>query len=612
VFKYLCTFCLCVSGLSVNVQAIEIEDYVTEVIQTHPLLLQRVHNYRQMVQDEKIAAAGWRPSLDLTATIGNYNTNTPITNLEDKEYNSHNAELTLTQNIYAGHDTENSIKQARARMKSEIQRIYDDADNIALEAIGLYMSVLKEGGLTELAKRNVDSHEYILRKIREYSESGIGRKSDEKQTMSRWAQARSGLIAQQNNLQDALSKLHFYLGRYVHFEDLVTPEALVLPNMNIDELVNQAFENHPAMKSAHFNIEAASFDYERAKSEDRPYLDLKLRKFLGDDIGGYDGPTDEYSVALELTYNLYNGGATTANKRKKISGIYGHREFAARVRRQITQSLNLSWAASKALTMQSDYLADYVKNSNTTLELYWEEFDVGRRDLLDLLDAEEEYNTARVKLIEADLDRINATYRVHEGAGQLFDVMGLDVEMDEHELRIAAVDVNEVNELPYDLNVDKDSVPDVLDQCENTLPDMETRFGCATNIDPDFGYEYAEDTTERRVEQLNFIYDSVELSNDGNARLMLVIDGLKQKVKDYNIVEIHAHSDNVGTSKYNMALSKRRAMALKVKLVEAGFSQNRIRVFGHGENDPIATNDTITGRDKNRRVEFVIKHVYAN
>jgi adhesin transport system outer membrane protein len=605
-------FALGVLSVSVNTAALDINEYVAEVIQTHPLLMQRVHNYRQMVEDEKIASAGWRPSLDLVGSAGNYNTNSPITNLQDREYGSYNTELVLTQNLYAGNDTSNSIKQAHARVLSEMQRIYDDADNIAIEAISLYMGVIKEGELTVLAKQNVDSHEYILKKIQEYSGSGMGRKSDEKQTMSRLAQARAGMVAQQNNLQDALSKLHFFLGRYVGVNELVRPTAPEIPKDEIDVLVDRAFKNHPAMKSAYFNIEAAEHDYERSKSEFLPNVNLKLRKQIGDDIGGFNGPTDEYSVALELSYNLYNGGASSAGKQKKISGIYGHREFAQRVRRQITQSLRLSWAGSQALNMQAGYLSDHVRDANSTLELYRQEFSVGRRDLLDLLDAEQEYNTAQVKWVEAESDKVNAAYRVHEGIGELFVAMEIDVQLVDNELRIVALNIDEVDELPYSLDEDSDDQVDVLDQCENSLPDVSTRFGCAVSLAPTFGYEHITDTAEQTAANLNFIYDSVDLTPAGNDQLMVVMDELKSKVAHYNVVEIHAYTCNVASQGYNQDLSKRRAMALKRKLIDAGFSENRIRAYGHGENNPIASNKTEQGRDANRRVEFVVKHVYAN
>lgn len=607
---------LALSAMSGNVQALNLNEYVTEVVQTHPLLFQRIHNYRQLVEDENIAKAGWRPSVDLTASVGDYNTNSPITGLVDRDYNSDSTALTITQNLYKGHDTTNAIKQTRARRLSELQRIYDDADNIAIDAIGLYIEAVKEARLAELARRNVDAHARILQQITEHTSSGVGRQSDQEHAAARLAEARAGLIAQQNNLLDTLTKVHFYLGRYLSEEELVAPSEVDVPDGTIDVLVATAFDQHPAMKSAALNISAAQYDYERVKSQFLPNVDLKLSKLRGDDIGGFDGPTDEYSISLEMSYNLYNGGKSTAERRKKLSGIYGHRDFASRVRRQITQSLRLSWAANEALGEQLDYLSAHVDASNRTLESYREEFLVGRRDLLDLLDAEGELNDSLVKLAEAELDKVYATYRVREGLGELFDAMNLAVELGEEELKIVNLSVNQVDSLPFDFDIDKDGEPDISDQCENSTPGAVTRFGCETQIDADFEYSAAVETAiqnavenieaQERREQFKFGYKSEQLTQADNARLIALIDELKSNSDSYSTIEVLTYTDNVGSNLYNLRLSERRAEAVRQRLVENGIDASRVTAVGMGETNPIADNSTDEGRARNRRVEFVI------
>ena len=71
-------------------------------------------------------------------------------------------------------------------------------------------------------------------------------------------------------------------------------------------------------------------------------------------------------------------------------------------------------------------------------------------------------------------------------------------------------------------------------------------------------------------------------------------------------VDVIGHTDNVGAESYNQDLSTRRAGAVSGILVRSGVSSNRIRSYGRGERDPIATNLTAEGRAQNRRVEIVI------
>lgn len=75
-------------------------------------------------------------------------------------------------------------------------------------------------------------------------------------------------------------------------------------------------------------------------------------------------------------------------------------------------------------------------------------------------------------------------------------------------------------------------------------------------------------------------------------------------------IEIHGHTDNVGSPESNMALSEARAFAVKnwlEKKFPLNFPQGRVQVFSHGQTNPVAANTSEAGRSKNRRVEIVIR-----
>jgi outer membrane protein OmpA-like peptidoglycan-associated protein len=72
-------------------------------------------------------------------------------------------------------------------------------------------------------------------------------------------------------------------------------------------------------------------------------------------------------------------------------------------------------------------------------------------------------------------------------------------------------------------------------------------------------------------------------------------------------VVITGHTDNVGSQKYNQALSLKRAQAVKNWLVEKGIASKRMRTVGRGQNEPVASNDTEDGRTENRRIEFYVE-----
>jgi len=86
------------------------------------------------------------------------------------------------------------------------------------------------------------------------------------------------------------------------------------------------------------------------------------------------------------------------------------------------------------------------------------------------------------------------------------------------------------------------------------------------------------------------------------------IDKLFEFMKKYDNINVlvEGYTDSVGTAKMNIALSQERADAVKARLVDRGISPDRITTRGYGKKYPVARNDTIAGRKKNRRVEVLL------
>jgi outer membrane protein OmpA-like peptidoglycan-associated protein len=68
-------------------------------------------------------------------------------------------------------------------------------------------------------------------------------------------------------------------------------------------------------------------------------------------------------------------------------------------------------------------------------------------------------------------------------------------------------------------------------------------------------------------------------------------------------IEISGHTDNVGNPKANKTLSQKRAQACRDYLISKGIDGSRLQAIGHGDERPIAPNDTDDGRQRNRRIE---------
>jgi outer membrane protein OmpA-like peptidoglycan-associated protein len=78
------------------------------------------------------------------------------------------------------------------------------------------------------------------------------------------------------------------------------------------------------------------------------------------------------------------------------------------------------------------------------------------------------------------------------------------------------------------------------------------------------------------------------------------------KIKKTMVIEIGGHTDNVGSDKVNMQLSRERAMTVRSYLIRKGISPERVTAKGYGDSKPINSNDTEEGRKQNRRTEVNI------
>ena len=101
-----------------------------------------------------------------------------------------------------------------------------------------------------------------------------------------------------------------------------------------------------------------------------------------------------------------------------------------------------------------------------------------------------------------------------------------------------------------------------------------------------------------------FDFDKSVLKAEGKSKL----DDLATKVRGINLEVVIAigHTDSIGSDAYNQKLSVRRAESVKAYLVSKGVEPNRIYTEGKGEKQPVASNKTKDGRQKNRRVEIEV------
>ena len=151
---------------------------------------------------------------------------------------------------------------------------------------------------------------------------------------------------------------------------------------------------------------------------------------------------------------------------------------------------------------------------------------------------------------------------------------------------------------------DHDGVPDSVDTCPEVAGEVRN-YGC-----PNYQKLVVHPDKLELKEKLYCAWDQASLENAS----FPILDDVAKALKD-NMgfrVQIEGHADSSGTYDHNQALSEKRAQTVLDYLAAHGVSRDRLVSKGFSSSVPIDTNDTVAGRENNRRVEFVVSFVILN
>jgi len=319
----------------------------------------------------------------------------------------------------------NEVDRQKARVLSSAYLLRDKADDVALRVAKAYIEVLRKKELESLANENVIIHERISDQINLRGESGVSRKADVDQVKGRLALAKSSFVATKINVVDAYSNYQAVVGRVP--VDLVSPdsiEKLMPPSM--EDAVQLAVYNHPALKSAKADLEARVFQKKVARSPYMPVLDIEVDKYWGEDVDGVVGKQEYLATWLRLRFNLFHGWKDKARKVETEYLVTEAQGIQQNAELQAVEAVRLSWMAYKAMLDRIKLLDEHVVASSATAQSYTKQFNIGKRTLLDVLDTSAEVITAKKDLVNARYDGLIAQYRILSDTGNLVPALGLE------------------------------------------------------------------------------------------------------------------------------------------------------------------------------------------
>ncbi len=395
---------------------------IERAITRSPEVLARYNAFKAAEGELEAVAGALLPKVDLTASIGDRRRNEPVFTGSFRE-NSYG--LQLTQLLWDGltsYYQKRQFTHARAVRLFEFQ---DASEAAALEAARAYYDVLRYRELVLLAEDNYIQHRAVWQQIDSRVRSGVGRRVDLEQATGRLALSESNLLVESANLHDVAARFQRIVGD-VPPRDFEFPASLTqkLPASVTDALTETVLQN-PQVRAAVENVRASVMARDSRRGVYDPRLQFRIREDRGNDLNGFPGQTRNQTAELLLNFNIFNG-FSDRGRVAQAEGLLGtardQRDKACRDTRQTTA---IAVNDVRKLSEQKTHLVAHRESVEKARDAYRQQFDIGQRSLLDLLDTENEVFQSRRAEANAKIDLETAYVRVHAGMGRLLPVLGL-------------------------------------------------------------------------------------------------------------------------------------------------------------------------------------------
>jgi adhesin transport system outer membrane protein len=387
-------------------------------------------------RDEADAAAGaWYPRVNAFADAGHrtYGYSGPLQSSADFAQNG--VRLELRQLLWDGLATNKEIERLGHAKLLRYFEFLDATEQVGLDAARAWYDVVRERRFVALAEENYVQHKVTFDQVQQRVKAGVGRGVDLEQVVARVALAQSGLVAERANLHDAIEHYLAVVGTLPPADSGAAADALARPLPATQAAaLEEAARRSPSVSAAIENLRAARAAAEGRKGAYQPRIEARVSAADGHNIDGNLYENHDAGAQVVLTWNLFNGGSDAARERQYASLLSQAQNLRDKACLDMRQSVATAFNDVRRLEEQLDvrrleeqlgHLDRNVASITRARDAYRQQFEIGQRSLLDLLNSENELHGARRSQAQAEADLATAVARTYAGMGTLLAALDL-------------------------------------------------------------------------------------------------------------------------------------------------------------------------------------------
>lgn len=410
-----------------DADVVTLQEAIDVAMRSNPEILQAQFNKEAIEFERKQAQGLYLPRADIEASAGirRLENNTRRTlGIADDELYPLEAGITAEWTVLDFGRRRGELLRQAARVDGASLRVVERSEFIALQVARQYLDVLLQQRIAAAAQDNVGFHQALVNDLGSGVEQGSISVADRQQAEER---LQSALVQSEEAVQ-ARDNAYITLRRLTGLD---ISGATVPPNLSaampasLETAVGQARLRNPLVREAEADVDAANALVKSARGELWPTIGLEVRGRVGEDIDGFNGETNDVQGRVVMRWNIFDGGINRARVQETIRQASLARYALHERQREAEEDVRTAWNALATQGRVVQHLDRQNQVSDDLLLSYRSQFNVGRRSLLDVLDAQNTRFNTQVRLETARFSQLFAQYQVLAATNNFLEAMNV-------------------------------------------------------------------------------------------------------------------------------------------------------------------------------------------
>jgi adhesin transport system outer membrane protein len=407
--------------------AISLQEAISVAMQSNPQIIQAQMNKEAIEFERKQAQGLFLPRVDLEASAGVRrleNRTRRTLGIADDELYPLEAGLTGEWTVLDFGRRRGELLRQASRVDGASLRVVERSEFVALQVARQYLDVLLQQRIAAASDDNAAFHQTLVNDLGQGVDQGSISIADRQQAEERLQSALVRREEAQQGLNEATISLRRLTGLEVS-QVTMPPNLASALSPNLADAVGQARNQHPLVREAMADVDAANAMADSAEGDLYPTVGVEVRGRVGDDIDGFQGATNDVLARAVLRWNLFDGGINRAKLQEMVRRASETRYRLHDLQRQAEEDVRMAWSTMQTQGNIVEVLNRQSQVSDDLLLSYRSQFNVGRRSLLDVLDAQNTRYNTQVRLETARFSQLFAQYQALAAANDLLEALNI-------------------------------------------------------------------------------------------------------------------------------------------------------------------------------------------